>query len=60
VIIKTFRDKTIKEMEEYMLCVLDTANTVIEKTLHIKVSGVRDTRISIFAVAKMIIEADKK
>ena len=59
-IMRTFRDKTIKEMKEYMLCVLDTANEVIEETPHIKVSGVRDTRISIFAVAKMIVEADKK
>jgi hypothetical protein len=56
----TFNGRTIKEMKEYILCVLDTANTVIEETPHIKVSGMRDTRISTFAVAKMIIEADKK
>lgn len=56
----TFRNRTINEMKEYMLCVLDTANAVIEETPHIKVSGVRDTRISTFAVAKMIVEADKE
>lgn len=59
-VMKTFNNRTLKEMKEYILCVLDTANTVIEETPHIKVSSIRDTRISTFAVAKMIIEADKK
>jgi hypothetical protein len=56
---KTFRNRTLAEMKDYILCVLDTANTVIEETPHIKVGTVRDIRISTFAVAKMIIEADK-
>ncbi len=55
----TFKGRTVQEMKEYMLCVLDVANSVIEETPHIRVSGARDTRISTFAVAKMIIEADK-
>lgn len=49
----------IKGMKDYILTVLDIANDVVETTPHIKVSNARDTRISIFAVAKLIIEADK-
>jgi len=48
------------EMTTYIISVLDIANDVLVETPHITAKGVKDTRIAILAICKLIIEADKK
>jgi hypothetical protein len=52
--------KNKANIKQYILDVLEVANSVVEESPHIEVQGMKDTRISIFAVAKLIMEADEK